>query len=710
MKSLQFSIIVSIFIFMASCESKIKHLNYPKAQTVDSVDTYFGHEVNDPYRWLEDDNSDETAEWVKAENNVTHDYLSKIPFREDLEKRLTEIWNYPKNGVPFKKGDNYFFFKNNGIQNQSVLYITDDLEKQAMVLLNPNLLADDGTVALAGLSISKDGKYLAYSTASGGSDWNEIFVMEIKSRKMLGERIKWVKFSGISWWKDGFFYSSYDEPKEGDELSGQNQFHKVYYHKLGTKQSEDILIFNDEDHPLRNFYAYLTEDKSFLMISESESTSGNSLYAAKITDLDDINFKVIAEGFEYDYSVVDNIDNQLLIKTNHQAPKGKLILSDFENPETENWKTIIGEKEDVLENASIVGGKLLAQYLKDASNVAYFYDLVGNLLNELKLPAIGSLNGFNGEKDETTAFYGFTSFTYPSSVYKYDLTTNTSELYKSSEVDFEPEIYKTEQIFYESKDGTKVPMFIVHKKDLKMDGNNPTILYGYGGFNISLSPSFSISRAAFLEQGGIYVMANLRGGGEYGEDWHEAGILQKKQNVFDDFIYAAKYLIANKYTSSEKLAIIGGSNGGLLVGACMTQQPELFKVAIPIVGVMDMLRYHNFTIGWAWAADYGRSDDSEEMFKYLLGYSPLHNIKKDVNYPATLAITADHDDRVVPAHTFKFMATLQENDGGKNPVLIRVETKAGHGAGKPTEKQIEEAADMYGFIMYNLGMKPVFNK
>ncbi len=710
MKTLQFSIIVSILIFMASCESKIKHLDYPKAETVDSVDTYFGHEVSDPYRWLEDDNSDETAEWVKAENNVTHDYLSKIPFREDLEKRLTEIWNYPKNGVPFKKGDNYFFFKNNGIQNQSVLYITDDLEKQAMVLLNPNLLAEDGTVALAGLSISKDGKYLAYSTASGGSDWNEIFVMEIKSRKMLGERIKWVKFSGISWWKDGFFYSSYDEPKEGDELSGQNQFHKVYYHKLGTKQSEDVLIFNDEGHPLRNFYAYLTEDKSFLMISESESTSGNSLYAAKITDLDDINFKVIAEGFEYDYSVVDNIDNQLLIKTNHQAPKGKLILSDFENPGTENWKTIIGEKEDVLENASIVGGKLLAQYLKDASNVAYFYDLVGNLLNELKLPAIGSLNGFNGEKDETTAFYGFTSFTYPSSVYKYDLTTNTSELYKSSEVDFEPEIYKTEQIFYESKDGTKVPMFIVHKKDLKMDGNNPTILYGYGGFNISLSPSFSISRAAFLEQGGIYVMANLRGGGEYGEDWHEAGILQKKQNVFDDFIYAAKYLIANKYTSSEKLAIIGGSNGGLLVGACMTQQPELFKVAIPIVGVMDMLRYHNFTIGWAWAADYGRSDDSEEMFKYLLGYSPLHNIKKDVNYPATLAITADHDDRVVPAHTFKFMATLQENDGGKNPVLIRVETKAGHGAGKPTEKQIEEAADMYGFIMYNLGMKPVFNK
>ena len=710
MKTLQFSIIVSILIFMASCESKIKHLDYPKAETVDSVDTYFGHKVSDPYRWLEDDNSDETAEWVKAENNVTHDYLSQIPLREDLEKRLTKIWNYPKYGVPFKKGDNYFFFKNNGIQNQSVLYITDDLNKQAMILLNPNLLADDGTVALAGMGVSKDGKYLAYSTASGGSDWNEIFVMEIKSRKMLDDHVKWVKFSGISWWKDGFFYSAYDQPKEGDELSGQNQYHKVYYHQLGNDQKDDMLIFEDKSHPLRNFHAYLTEDKSFLLLGETESTSGNSLYASRIEDLKSINFKKIAEGFEYDYGVLDNIGDDLLIKTNHQAPKGKLILSDFNNPGPENWKTLVNEKEDVLEGASIVGGKLFAQYLKDASNVAFFYDFEGNLLSELKLPAIGSISGFNGEKDETTAFYGFTSFTYPSSIYKFDLKTNTSELYKTSEVDFEPDLYKTEQIFYESKDGTKVPMFIVYKKDLKMDGSNPTILYGYGGFNISLSPSFSISRAAFLEQGGIYVMANLRGGGEYGEDWHEAGTLQKKQNVFDDFIYAAKYLIANKYTSSKKLAIIGGSNGGLLVGACMTQQPELFKVAIPIVGVMDMLRYHNFTIGWAWAADYGRSDDSEEMFKYLLGYSPLHNIEKGVNYPATLAITADHDDRVVPAHTFKFMATLQENDGGKNPVLIRVETKAGHGAGKPTEKQIEEAADMYGFIMYNLGMKPIFEK
>lgn len=710
MKTKIFLLIFTITIFMTSCVENIQHLNYPQAKKGDTVDTYFGNQIADPYRWLEDDNSEETAEWVKAENEVTFNYLSKIPFREDLENRLSEIWNYPKYGVPFKKGDNYFFFKNDGVQNQSVMYITNNLEKEAKILLDPNALAADGTIALAGIGISKDGKYLAYSTASGGSDWNEIYVMEIESRKMLTDNIKWVKFSGISWWKNGFFYSAYDAPKEGSELSGQNQFHKVFYHKLGEKQSDDILIFNDKDHPLRNCYAYLSEDKSFLLLSQSESTSGNALYAAKIDKIENIKFKKIAEGFEYDYNVIDNIDDKLLIKTNFQAPKGKLILADFNNPKTENWSDLVDEKEDVLEGASIVGGKLFTQYLKDASNVAYISDLKGNFLHEVKLPSIGTLSGFNGEKDENTVFYGFTSFTYPSSVYKYNVSTNKSETYKTSEVDFKPDNYKTEQVFYESKDGTKVPMFIVHKKGIKMDGDNPTMLYGYGGFNISLSPSFSISRAAFLEQGGIFVMANLRGGGEYGEDWHNAGTKLKKQNVFDDFIYAAKYLIKENYTSSEKLAIVGGSNGGLLVGACMIQEPELFKVAIPIVGVMDMLRYHNFTIGWAWASDYGRSDDNEEMFNYLLNYSPLHNIKKGVNYPATLAITADHDDRVVPAHTFKFMATLQENDGGKNPVLVRIETRAGHGAGKPTAKQIEEAADMYGFIMFNLGMKPVFNK
>jgi prolyl oligopeptidase len=695
---------------MASCFQNVNHFNYPQARTVDTVDTYFGHEVADPYRWLEDDTSKETKEWINAENKITFGYLNKIPFRQQLEDHLTKIWNYPKYGVPFKKGDNYFFYKNDGVQNQSVLYITPDMAAEAEVLLDPNTLSDDGTVALAAMGVSKAGKYLAYSTASGGSDWNEIYVMQIEGRKMLDDHIKWVKFSGISWWKDGFFYSAYDAPNEVDVLSGQNRFHKVFYHKLGTDQKSDVLIFNDNKHPLRNFYAYLTEDKSFLMISESESTSGNSLYAAKITDIETLDFKLICKGFDNDYNVIDNVEDQLIVKTNFEAPKGKLMFVDFDNPDESEWTDLVSEKEDVLQTAGIVGGKLFVQYLKDASSKAYFYDLKGNYLNELDLPSIGTLSGFNGEKDEDIAFYGFTSFTYPSSVYMYNLKTSTSSLFKKSDVDFNPEDYETKQVFYKSKDGTRIPMFIIHKKDIVLDGKNPCLLYAYGGFNISLTPSFSISRLAFLEQGGVYAMANLRGGGEYGEEWHEAGTKMKKQNVFDDFVYAARYLFENKYTYEDKLAIAGGSNGGLLIGACMTQHPDMFKVAIPMVGVMDMLRYHNFTIGWAWAADYGRSDDSEGMFNYLFAYSPLHNIRRGVEYPATLAITADHDDRVVPAHTFKFMATLQANDGGKNPVLVRIETRAGHGAGKPTAKQIEEAADIYSFIMFNLGMEPVFDK
>lgn len=701
--------VIGTMFLTQQCQPPKEKIKYPVAKKTDSVDVYFGKKVNDPYRWLEDDNSEETALWVTEENTVTNAYLDKIPFRPALEKRLTEIWNYPKYGVPFNKGDYYFFFKNNGVQNQSVMYIQNGLDGDPEVLLDPNTLSEDGTVALSSLGISKDGSYLAYGISRGGSDWNEIYVMNIATREILEDHINWVKFSGISWKGDGFFYSSYDEPKEGDELSGQNQFHKVYFHQLGKSQKDDLLIFEDNDNPLRNFYAYLTEDEKFLIIGETESTSGNALYAAKLNKLTDIKFTKIAEGFDYDYNVVDNIGDELLLITNHKAPNKKLILTQYNNSDPTKWNILIPESENVLEGASLVGELLFTQYLKDASSKAYFYNIDGSFVRELELPAIGTLSGFNGEKNKNTAFYGFTSFTFPSSVYKFDVANGKSELMHSSEVDFDPEKYITNQIFYESKDGTKVPMFIIHKKGLKMDGNNPTMLYAYGGFNISLTPSFSISRSAFIEQGGIYVMANLRGGGEYGEEWHEAGTKLQKQNVFDDFIYAAKYLIKNKYTSSEKLAIIGGSNGGLLVGACMTQQPELFKVAIPIVGVMDMLRYHNFTIGWAWASDYGRSDDDEEMFKYLLGYSPLHNIKKGVNYPATLAITADHDDRVVPAHTFKFMATLQENNGGKNPVLVRIETKAGHGAGKPTTKQISEAADMYSFIMYNLGMKPKFN-
>lgn len=695
---------------MSSCkEEKTCSYVYPAANKVDTIDVYFGREVADPYRWLEDDNSAQTAEWVKAENEITFDYLSKIPFREDLKKRLTKIWNYPKYGVPFQKGGRFFYFKNDGIQNQSVLYMQQNLDAEPEVLLDPNLLSEDGTVALADIGISKDGKYFAYSVARGGSDWNEIYVMEIDGRKMLEDHIEWVKFSGISWKGDGFFYSSYDKPKEGDELSGQNRFHKVYYHKVGTKQIDDILIFEDKENAKRNFYAYLTDDEEFVFISESESTSGNSMYAAKATNIKNLKFKKIAEGFDNEYYIVDNIGDKLLMKTNYEAPKSKLVLVDFDKPELENWKTLIAEKDEVLEGAGIIGGQLFTQYLKDASSQAFFYDLKGNLIHQLELPSIGTLSGFNGEKDNNLAFYGFTSFTFPSSVYKYDVQAEQSTVYKTSDVEFSPDDYVTEQKFYPSKDGTMIPMFIVHKKGIQLDGNNPTMLYAYGGFNISLTPGFSISRIPFIENGGIYVMANLRGGGEYGEEWHDAGTKMKKQNVFDDFIYAAKYLIKEKYTSSEKLAIIGGSNGGLLIGAVMTQEPELFKVAIPIVGVMDMLRYQNFTIGWAWASDYGTSADSEEMFNYLLGYSPLHNIKKGVAYPATLAITADHDDRVVPAHTFKFMATLQEKASCDNPALVRIETKAGHGAGKPTDKQIEESTDMYSFIMFNLGMKPKFN-
>lgn len=704
-----FLIAIGVMIMTQQCQPPKEKIKYPEARKTDTVDTYFGNKVADPYRWLEDDNSEETAQWVAAENKVTKSYLDKIPFRNALEERLTKIWNYPKYGVPFNKGDKYFFFKNDGVQNQSVMYIQDNLNGEAKVLLDPNKLSTDGTVALSSIGISKNGKYMGYGISRGGSDWSEIYVKDIETGETLKDHIKWVKFSGISWKDDGFFYSAYDEPKEGDELKGQNQFHKVYYHKLGDNQKDDMLIYEDTENPLRNFGAYTTDDEKYLLLSETESTSGNTLSAAKLRNLKKIKFHKIAKGFENDYSVIDNIGDELLIITNYQAPNQRIILTKYDNADPAKWKEIIPEKETVLQGASLVGDMLFTQYLKDASSKAYFYKTDGTFVHEFKLPGIGTLSGFNGEKGKNQAFYGFTSFTFPSSVYRYDIEKNISEIMHTSDVDFNPSDYVTDQIFYESKDGTKIPMFVVYKKGITMDGNNPTILYGYGGFNISLTPSFSVSRLPFLEQGGIYVMANLRGGGEYGEKWHEAGTLQKKQNVFDDFIYAAKYLIANKYTSSDKLAILGGSNGGLLVGACMVQQPELFKVAIPIVGVLDMLRYHNFTIGWAWATDYGRSDDSEEMFNYLMSYSPLHNIKKGVNYPATMAITADHDDRVVPAHTFKFMATLQENNGCENPVLVRIETKAGHGAGKPTAKQISEAADMYGFIMYNLGMNPNFN-
>lgn len=707
MKNLLILSLMIGLMMMLSCENSGFRGEYPETRKSDVVDVYFDTEVPDPYRWLEDDNAEETAEWVAAQNAITQDYLNRIPFRDALRNRLETIWNYPRIGVPFKKGGKYFYFKNDGLQNQSVLYMQTSLDAEPEVLLDPNAFSDDGTIALSNMSLSNNGQYLAYGISRGGSDWTEIVVMQIDDRSMLSDTVKWVKFSGISWFGNGFYYSSYDPPKPGEALSGANRFHKVYYHELGTPQSADQLVFQDTDNPQRNFYAGLTDDERFLIVSKSESTSGNALYV-KDNSLPNAGFVEIAEGFAYDYSVVDHLNGRLLVKTNDDAPMERLVLIDPANPAKENWQTIIPEKEQVMRSVSLAGDYILAQYLEDANSQAYFYDYEGNMIQKMELPTLGTLTGFRGEKGDNEAFYGFTSFTFPSSVYRYDLAAHQSALYSTSEVDFKPDDYETHQVFFNSKDGERVPMFLVHKKGLKLNGSNPVLLYGYGGFNSSLTPSFSISRLPFLEQGGVYVTVNLRGGGEYGVDWHKAGIKLQKQNVFDDFIAAAEYLVAENYTNPDKIAILGGSNGGLLVGAVMTQRPDLFKVAIPIVGVLDMLRYQHFTIGWAWASDYGTSEESEEMFRYLLGYSPLHNVEEGVEYPATLAITADHDDRVVPAHTFKFMSELQAKHKGSNPVMVRIETQAGHGAGKPTSKMIDESADMYSFIMYNLGMKPRF--
>ncbi len=699
------------FLLLMSCEQKkemkIKPAPYPVAKKVDTVDVYFGHEVPDPYRWLEDDNSPETEAWVKAENEVTFGYLEQIPFRDKIKKRLEEIWDYPKYGVPFKEGSNYYFFKNDGMQNQYVLYKQSALDAEPEVFLDPNTFSEDGTIALSGMEFNDDGTLMAYSISKSGSDWSEIYVMDAETKERLDDHLEWVKFSGMSWKDDGFYYSRYDEPKEGDELKASNEYHKVYYHKIGTPQSEDQLIYKNDDYPKRNYYAGTTEDESFLILSESAGTSGNALWVKKL-DGSQKDFTLVAEGFENEYNVIDNLGSQLLIMTNDGAPKWKLVLVDPAKAEKADWKEIIPEKEEVLQSVSLVGGRIVAEYMKNATSVAYIYDYDGNYIEDLQLPGIGSMSGVSGKKDEDIAFYSFTSFTFPSTVYKYDISANTSEVYTRSEIDFDVDNYETRQVFYKSKDGTDVSMFIVHKKGLKMNGKNPTYLYGYGGFNISMTPGFSITRLVLLENGFVFAMPNLRGGGEYGEEWHEGGIKMKKQNVFDDFIAAADYLINEGYTQPAKLAIAGGSNGGLLVGACMTQRPDLFAVALPAVGVMDMLRYHKFTIGWAWASDYGTSEDSEDMFNYLYGYSPLHNIKEGVNYPATLITTADHDDRVVPAHSFKFAATLQAKHKGNNPVLIRIDVKAGHGGGKPTAKVIEEYTDEWSFMMYNLGVTPTY--
>ncbi|MCA0131214.1 prolyl oligopeptidase family serine peptidase [Winogradskyella alexanderae] len=697
-----------VFIFV-SCKNDSKSLktvnvNYPETKTVDTVDTYFGEEVSDPYRWLEDDRSEETEEWVKAQNESTYSFLDNIPYREELKERLTKIWNYEKIGAPFVEGDYTYFYKNDGLQNQYVIfrYKSGEDPSTAEVFLDPNTFKEDGTISLGGLSFSRNGKTLAYSISEGGSDWRKILIMDVESKEIIEDTLVDIKFSGMSWYKnEGFYYSSYDKPK-GSELSAKTDQHKVYYHKLGTNQSEDKLIFGgipEEKH--RYIYAGVTEDDRFLIITPRVSTSGNKLYIKDLT-IPNAPLVKILDHTDSDSNIIENVGSKLYIMTNLDAPNRRVVTVDASNPKPENWVDFIPETENVL-SPSTGGGYFFAEYMIDAVSKVYQYDYDGKLVREVELPGVGSAGGFGAKKEEKELYYSFTNYTTPGSIYKYNIVEGTSELYRKPNIDFNSDDYESKQVFYNSKDGTKVPMIITHKKGLELNGKNPTILYGYGGFNISLTPSFSITNAVWMEQGGIYAVPNLRGGGEYGKAWHDAGTQMKKQNVFDDFIAASEYLIDNKYTSSEYLAIRGGSNGGLLVGATMTQRPELMQVALPAVGVLDMLRYHTFTAGAGWAYDYGTSEDSKEMFEYLKGYSPVHNVKEGVEYPATLITTSDHDDRVVPAHSFKFAAELQSKQSGNAPTLIRIETDAGHGAGTPVSKQIEQATDIFGFTLYNMG-------
>ncbi len=682
-----------------------KKIVYPKTDTVEQSDDYFGTKIDDPYRWLEDDTSDKTAKWVVAQNAVTNAYLDAIPGRDKLKNRISELMNYPKYGAPSKKGEFYTFFKNDGLQNQSVMYVQTGLNGKAEVLLDPNKLSNDGTVALQAVEISKNQKYMAYTVSASGSDWQTGYVMDFKTKKLISDKLENLKFSSISWNGDeGFYYNGHSKPTdEATKFSASTEYQKVFYHKIGTPQSSDVLIYEDKVNARRFVSAKLTKDARYLILNISEGTDGNEL---KIKDLKNSKseFTTLIKGFSTNASVIETSDDKLLLLTNQDAPNYKLVLIDPKMPAKENWKTIIPEQKEKLQNVTTAGGKLFASYLKDASTQMKQFDFSGKFEYEVKFPVVGTASGFSADKNETTLLYSFTSFIYPTTIFKYDITKGTSEIYRKSEAKFNSENFITKQIFYTSTDGTKVPMFITHKKGVKLDGTNPTLLYAYGGFNISLTPSFSESNIAFIENGGIYCVASLRGGGEYGEEWHKGGMLNNKQNVFDDFITAAEYLISEKYTSSERLAIRGGSNGGLLVGAVMTQRPELFKVAIPQVGVLDMLRFHKFTVGWGWVVEYG-SSENEKDFNNLIKYSPLHNLKANVCYPATLITTADHDDRVVPAHSFKFAAELQKVQSCDNPTLIRIDTNAGHGAGKPTSKVIAEAADIWSFIFYNMGVK-----
>ncbi|MEH2435608.1 MAG: prolyl oligopeptidase family serine peptidase [Nostoc sp.] len=683
-----------------------KPLTYPSSHKSNQVDNYHGNLVADSYRWLEDPDSEETRAWIQAQNQVTFGYLNEIPTREKIKQRLTKLWDYEKYGIPFKESERYFYFKNDGLQNQSVLYTLKTLDNQPKVLLDPNKLSEDGTVALSGLSISEDGKLLAYSLSASGSDWQEWKIRDVETGEDLQDHLKWIKFSGASWTHDnqGFFYSRYDEPNEKTQLEDVNYYQKLYYHQVGKTQSEDVLIYHRPDQKEWGFSGGVTEDGRYLIISIWLGTDSKNLVFFK--DLTNPNAEVVEliNQFEVDYSFIDNDDSVFYFRTDLKAPRGRVIAIDTKNPAPENWREIIPQSAETLESVGILNNQFVADYLKDAHSQIKIFDLKGEFIREVELPGLGSAGGFGGKRHDTETFYSFTSFTTPGTIYRYDMGTGKSTIFRQPQVDFNADDYETKQIFYHSKDSTKIPMFITHKKGIKLDGNNPTYLYAYGGFNVSMTPGFSVSLLVWMEMGGVYAMPNIRGGGEYGEEWHQAGMKDKKQNVFDDFIGAAEWLIANKYTKTEKLAIAGGSNGGLLVGACITQRPDLFGAALPAVGVMDMLRFHKFTIGWAWTSEYGSADNAEE-FPALYAYSPLHNIKPDTAYPATLITTADHDDRVVPAHSFKFAAALQEAHAGDAPTLIRIETKAGHGAGKPTAKIIEEASDKWAFLVRTLNVE-----
>lgn len=703
-------------MFENSMSENSSRLNYPVSHQVNIVDNYHGVEVPDPYRWLEDNQSEETQAWIASQNQLTFSYLAEIPSRFNIKQRLTQVWDYEKYGLPFKQGDQYFYFKNDGLQNQNVLYVLPDLDATPRALIDPNLWSEDGTISLSGISLSEDGKLLAYGYSVAGSDWQEWRVIDVATAQYLPDVIKWIKFSGVTWTHDhqGFFYARYEVPNTTETFTATHYLQRVYYHRLGTEQAEDLLIYEKPDQKEWSYYCYITEDGRYLLLTVWQSTDRQNLVFYKDLTIADSPVVELITEFEAEYTFVGNDGSLFWFLTDLDAPKKRLIYIDISNPPVfplskiphqQGWSQVIPESENTLQGISLINHQFVAFYLQDAHTEIKIFDLQGNFIRPVELPGLGSANGFGGKSTDAETFYSYTSFTVPPTIYRYNMVTGESNIFREPAVNFDPELYETVQVFYRSKDGTKIPMFITHKKGLQLDGSHPCILYGYGGFSISLTPAFSVSRIVWLEMGGIYVIANLRGGGEYGEAWHQAGIKANKQNTFDDFIGAAEWLIQAKYTNSSRLAIQGGSNGGLLVGACMIQRPELFGAALPAVGVMDMLRFHKFTIGWAWMSDYSSPDDPND-FAYIYKYSPLHNLRQGIAYPATLVITADTDDRVVPAHSFKFAAALQKAHAGEQPVLIRIETKAGHGGGKPTTKIIEEVTDQFAFLCRVLAIAP----